>query len=150
MLSRVLQKHSLKTMKRRKPLAWENCRVHDFRVLTQFFAALCNIPLIQSFHLKIVSVFSLCQEIVMIGPILQPCMLIISERSRACRKPIGSGPQQKQMCLWDDFPVLHKIMCRQPEAAGKFGTPFIQPTLSQQTCKAKPSTGQFNWQHPCW
>lgn len=56
-LSPVLQKRSLKTMKRRKPLARGNCRVHDFRVLTRIFASLCNILLIQSFNLKIACVF---------------------------------------------------------------------------------------------
>lgn len=111
-LSPVLQKCSLKTMKRRKPLAWRNCRVHDFRFLTQFFASLCNILLIQSRHLKIASVFSLCQEIAMIGPILQLCMLIISKRNYACGKYAGSGLQKKQMCLWDDSPVLHRAICR--------------------------------------
>lgn len=111
-LSPVLQKCSLKTMKRRKPLAWGNCRVHDFRFLTQFFASFCNILLIQSRHLKIASVFSLCQEIAMIGPILQLCMLIISKRNYACGKYAGSGLQKKQMCLWDDSPVLHKAICR--------------------------------------
>lgn len=128
-LSPVLQKHSLKTMKRRKPLACGNCRVHDFRVLTQIFASLCNILLIQSFHLKIACVFSLCQEIAITVPILQPCMLIISKRNYACGKYAGSGLQKRQMCLWDDSPVLREAICRQPEAAGKFETSFTQPTL---------------------
>lgn len=150
MLSPVLENHSLKTMERRKPLAWENCRVHDFRGLTQFFAALCNILLIQSFHLKIVSVFSFCQEIIMIEPILQPYILIISRRSCSCRKPAGSDLQQKQMCLGGDSSVLPQINCRHLEAVGKFGIPFTQPTLSQQMCTAKSSTGQFNCQQHCW
>lgn len=94
----------------------------------KFFASLCNSLLIQSFHLKIASVFSLCQEIAVIGPILQPCMLIISKRNYACGKYAGSGLQKKQMCLWDDSPVLHKAICRQAEAAGNFGTSFTQPT----------------------
>lgn len=106
------------------------------------FAALCNILLIQSFHLKIVSAFSHCQEIVMIGPVLQPCIYIISRSRCACGMPAESGPPVKQMCLKSGLrtvSVLLKIICSQTGA--KFGTPFTHPSLSQQMCTAKPRMG---------
>lgn len=126
----VLQKHSLKTMKRRKPLAWENCRVHDFRVLTQFFAALCNTHLIQSFHLKIVSVFSFCQEIVMIGPILQPGMLIISRRSCTCGKPAVSG---RNRCASEMTPHSRtKLSACNQKQQESLGPPSLSPLCSNR------------------
>lgn len=127
-LSPVLQKVALKPWRAENRWHEENAQPMISGFWHNFFASLRNILLIQSFHFKIASVFSLCQEIAMIGPISQLCTLIISRRNYACGKYAGSGLQKKQMCLWDDSSALHKAICRQPEAARKVWDSFTQPT----------------------